>query len=56
MKFTYTGPLDAVDVPALGLVGVKRGQQVDASGRAAQSLAEQPDSWQPAPAKSPAKN
>lgn len=45
MKFKYVGPLDAVDVPDLGLVGVKRGDQVEATGPAAESLSRQ-DTWQ----------
>lgn len=45
MKFKYAGPLDAVDVPELGLVDVKRGQQVEATGAIATSLNAQAD-WQ----------
>lgn len=62
MKFKYAGPLDAVDVPDLGLVGVKRGDQVDATGPAAKSLQAQSDTWKrvappkPRKPKTPAKS
>lgn len=45
MKFKYAGDLDAVDVPALGLVGVKHGDVVEASGDVAKSLDAQA-AWQ----------
>lgn len=46
MKIKYVGPLDAVDVPELGLTDVRRNHQVEASGAVAESLLEQPDVWQ----------
>jgi hypothetical protein len=46
MKFKYAGPLDVVDVPVLGLVGVKRGDVVEATGEIAKSLESQRDAWQ----------
>lgn len=45
MEFTYVGDLDEVDVPDLGLVGVKRGDKVEATGEHAKSLDAQA-AWQ----------
>lgn len=45
MKLKYVGPFEAVDVPALGLVDVKRGSTVEATGDVAKSLLAQ-DAWQ----------
>lgn len=45
MKFKYVGPHTAVDVPSLGLVNVERGQEIEATGPIAESMAEQ-DTWQ----------
>lgn len=42
MKLRYDGPLDEVEVPELG-VSVLRGHQIEATGKAAESLAKQTD-------------
>lgn len=60
--FRYVGPHDAVDVPALGLVGVKRGQVVETDDAEVigkrggaddlgSGLYGQPDNWEHVPAK-----
>ena len=49
MKFKRIGA--DVDVPALGLVDVKFGDVVDATGDTAISLKSQPDVWEPVPSK-----
>jgi hypothetical protein len=53
-RLKYVGPSDAVDIPALGLVAIKRGEAFDADG-SEKSLLKQ-DAFMPAAAaKSPAK-
>jgi len=48
-RIKYVGPHDAVDVPAAGLEGVKRGAVVEVSNELADSLLEQVDNWRGAP-------
>lgn len=50
MKFRYDGPFDEVEVPELG-VTVKRGHQVEATGKVAESLGRQTDWTKVAPPK-----
>lgn len=54
MKYRYDGPFDEVEVPQLG-VTVKRGHQVEATGKVAESLEGQTDWTKVAPPKPPAK-
>jgi hypothetical protein len=54
-QIVYCGPYDLVDVPAFRLAGVAPGVPIEVSDEAAASLLAQPDNWQPADAKAPAK-
>jgi hypothetical protein len=54
VRVTYTGPIDAVELPQTGAV-VKRGESVDVPDDLGKSLIQQ-SCWEPAkPAKTPAK-
>lgn len=43
MLFTYDGPHEAVDIPALNLHGIAKGQEFEVTGDAAKALLDQPD-------------
>jgi hypothetical protein len=46
-KLKYVGPHDAVDIPSLGLLDVKRGDSIDVDDKdAAENLAAQSENWE----------
>lgn len=46
-RFTYVGPVDEVEVPLLGGVVLRRGDEFDVDDDAAQAFADQPDNYVP---------
>lgn len=46
-RIRYVGSFDAVDIPLVGLNGVKRGDEFDATDAQAASLLLAPDNYEP---------
>jgi hypothetical protein len=46
-RFTYIGPVDEVEVPLLGGIVLRHGDEFDVDDAHAQAFAEQPDNYSP---------